>query len=151
MELVLVFPSSSWQSVSSINSQSLPLTFPLPAHLANSLSCFPGMDRPIPSPPFPFPFPEHWLGEVTVAFPSIPIPGYAMAAPAVMVENNLGFICLLGGGVSAVEHMETPVSPLSLLLPSLAHPTVPSAAEPLQSPKQNHWNNPSWVGFPWIS
>lgn len=103
------------------------------------------------------PFPEEQLGEVTVASPGIKIPGYAMAAPAaVMVENNSDFICLLGGDVSAVEHMGTPVSPLSLLLPcpaarpSLAHSAVPrlgGTQSPCTAPSRTPGTIPAGSGF----
>lgn len=72
-----------------------------------------------------------------------------------MVENNLGFICL-GGGVSAVEHTEAPVSLLSLLLPCpmakpcLALPAVPSAAgaqSPCRAPHRTTGTIPAGSGF----
>lgn len=174
MELFLVYPSSSWQSVFSTNSWSLPLIFPL------QHCCSPSTPGKLPellsSHVQTHSQPPVWSHGRAATFPSlnsgwmrslwlptgIKVPGYAMAAPAaVMVENNLDFICLLGGDVSAVEHLcphshsRCPALQQDLPWPSLQSPrAAPSSGwdtEPLHSPKPNHWDSPSWVGFPWIS
>lgn len=62
-----------------------------------------------------------------------------MAAPAaVMVENSLDFMCLLGGDVSATEHLGTPVSLLSLPGPPCSllgqHSQLGGAQSPCTAP-----------------